>query len=195
MSRREQQVKRPRGNRRPRVAVEARRAEVAAELAKGASGDELAQALGVSRTTIWRDLQEIAAKVNALPRSLELFQQHRETVLAELQKLKELTLHSADFNDRDRVGALLQINDRLIDLLALNDPQLVRAATGATAPPQTITVQYVGPEHTQEVMSPEMCPTSALALPPHDAEAPIPKPEPTLDELMDEYHRSIGEQS
>jgi len=180
---------RARGNKRPKAVVDARRAEVAAELAKGASETELAARFGVNRVTIWRDLQEITAKVNALPRSLELFQQHRETVLAELQKLKELTLHSTDFNDRDRVGALLQINDRLVDLLALNDPELVRAATGATEP-QIITVQYVGPEHEGECFSPQMLPDEQLP-----KQLPPAETEPTLDELLAEFRKSTeGEQ-
>src|SRR3954463_10407633 len=92
-------MKRGRGDRKPKAVIEARRAEVAAELANGhASETELARKFGVDRVTIWRDLQVITAKVNALPRSLELFQTHREAVLTELQKLKGLALHSSDFN-------------------------------------------------------------------------------------------------
>ena len=178
-------------NRRTSAAERAKRKlDVASLLETGLSKAEIQRLLDIDDTTLWRVFKELEAKV-LTPETVELYQGWKAKQRQELETLKDVVLASPDFNDRDRVAALLQINDRLVALLGLDSERLMPPGGGQEA--LSVTVQYVGPEHEGECFSPRMLPDDRLPkrLPPASEE----RPEPTLEELMTEFRKGTeGEQ-
>jgi|SRR5208337_2185853 len=118
-------IAKPRGNRKSRAEIANRHKEVVEFLAQGLSAEEIATMTGASRRTIFRDLDVLNEQVAELPVTLEKFTAYRERQRQELERLKRVVIGSPDFNDRDRVAALLKINESLTALLCLDSEKLI----------------------------------------------------------------------
>jgi hypothetical protein len=135
-------VTRPRGNRNSGAKIEARRAEVAAAV----TGDDqvgiadLAATLGVSRQTLWRDLQAIEARyVEGSKDDVAAFKKSQYDALI---RIESATAEGSI--EPDVANALVRIRDSVARLLGLNAPEKrITAHVDAS----TTQVQYRFLEH------------------------------------------------
>jgi hypothetical protein len=101
-------------------AERAERQTRALELMKsGATQSAIAELLGVSRTTFWRDLQAIEARYVA--GSTEDVRQFKEAQYQALMKIEEATANGTI--EPDVANALTRIRDSVARLLGLNAPE------------------------------------------------------------------------
>jgi hypothetical protein len=109
---------RPRGNKTSK-AERAERQTRALELMKqGETQEAIAEILGVSRTTFWRDLQAIEARYVA--GSNDDVRQFKEAQYKALMKIEEATANGTI--EPDVANALTRIRDSVAKLLGLNAP-------------------------------------------------------------------------
>jgi hypothetical protein len=114
-------VTRPRGNRNPAAKIAQRRAEVAAaiKLDDQVGKQELADSLGVSRATLWRDLQAIEARhVEGSKDDVAAFKKSQYDALMRIESA------TAEGSIPPEVAnALIRIRDSVARLLGLNAPE------------------------------------------------------------------------
>jgi len=115
---------RGRGNKSGAAAIAKRRRKIAKMAADGMDKAEIGEVMGIDKSTLWRDFLSLDQAVLRDSDTVELYRTYKERQRQELEHLKKLTVGSADFSDKERVAALLQINDRLVTLLGLDSPEL-----------------------------------------------------------------------
>jgi hypothetical protein len=117
-------MKRGRGNKSGAAAIANRRRKIAKMAADGMDKAEIGEVTGMDKSTLWRDFLSLDQAVLRDSETVELYRKYKERQRQELEHLKKLTVGSANFSDKERVAALLQINDRLVTLLGLDSPEL-----------------------------------------------------------------------
>ena len=111
-------MKKSRGNKKSAVAIEARRNEVIRLTNEGLVQGEIQKALGVSRATLWRDLQEL--KLGWAIDNRENYNECREKQLQILERIED-SIISGDLKP-EAANSLRNIRSDIAKLLGLNSP-------------------------------------------------------------------------
>jgi hypothetical protein len=120
-------MKDPRGNRNSGATIEARRAEVAAAVtgSEQVGMTNLAAALGVSRQTLWRDLQAIEGRyVEGSKDDVATFKKSQYDALMRIESATAEGSIPAEV-----ANALVRVRDSVARLLGLNAPERSITAT------------------------------------------------------------------
>jgi len=212
-------MKKPRGNRKSRAEIANRHKEVVAFLADGLTPEQIAAEVGASRRTIFRDLEVLNEQVAELPVTLEKFTAYRERQRQELERLKRVVIESDDFNDRDRVAALLKINESLTALLCLDSEKLIektmpssgggnvilqmnligpdgrpQTEEGATAHSKRLQQAALDMIDTSDIKFMEPALPIAKQMPSHLPEPTVIDADLTIDQRGDEYDATVDEE-
>jgi DNA-binding Lrp family transcriptional regulator len=108
----------PRGNKTSKAERAERQARALELMKSGETQEAIAEVLGVSRTTFWRDLQAIEARFVA--GSNDDVKQFKEAQYQALMKIEQATANGTI--EPDVANALTRIRDSVAKLLGLNAP-------------------------------------------------------------------------
>jgi DNA-binding Lrp family transcriptional regulator len=123
-----------RGNKKSKAERAARQSKALELMKTGATQEAIAELLGVSRTTFWRDLQAIEARF--VQGSVEDVKQFKQAQYDALIRIESATAEGSI--EPDVANALVRVRDSVAKLLGLNAPS--KSIVGHVSGPQLDTL-------------------------------------------------------